>query len=119
MKSHKDLDVWRLSMDLAVDVYEVTRTFPREEQFGMTSQMRRSANSVPMNISEGAARQSDKEFVQFLHYALGSVSELDTQLEIAKRVNLAPPETLEKLQNMGMRINQMLRGLVNSLRNEA
>ena len=118
MKSHKDLDVWRLSMDLAVDVYEVTRTFPRDEQFGMTTQMRRSANSVPMNIAEGAARHGDKEFAQFLHYALGSVSELDTKLEIAIRVNLASMESLRRLQEMGIRVNQMLRGLARSLRSQ-
>ena len=118
MKSHKDLDVWRLAMDLASEVYEVTKAFPKDEQFGMTVQMRRCAVSIASNIAEGAARQGDKEFVQFLYIALGSVSELDTQLEIAMRVNLASIESLKALQEMAIRINQMLRGLTRSVRNQ-
>ncbi len=89
MKSHKDLDVWRLAIDLATEVYEVTKKFPAEERYGMTVQLRRSAISIASNIAEGAARHGDREFLQFLHIALGSASELDTQLEIAMRVNLA------------------------------
>jgi four helix bundle protein len=118
MKSHKDLDVWRLAMDLASEVYEVTKSFPKDEKFGMTAQMRRCAVSIASNIAEGAARQGDKEFVQFLYIALGSVSELDTQLEIAMRVNLASIESLKGLQEMAIRINQMLRGLTRSVRNQ-
>ncbi len=116
MKSHKDLDVWRLAIDLATDVYEVTRTFPKDEQYGLTAQLRRSAISIASNIAEGAARQGDREFVQFLHIALGSVSELDTQLEIALRVNLTDRDSLMKLQATAIRINQMLRGLGRSIR---
>ena len=118
MKSHKDLDVWRLAIDLASDVYEVTKTFPEDERYGMTVQMRRSAISIASNIAEGAARQGDKEFVQFLHIALGSVSELDTQLEIAMRVNLTSVEALKGLQDMAIRINQMLPGLAQSVRSK-
>ena len=118
MKSHKDLDVWRLAIDLASDVYEVTKTFPEDERYGMTVQMRRSAISIASNIAEGAARQGDKEFVQFLHIALGSVSELDTQLEIAMRVNLTSVESLKGLQDMAIRINQMLPGLAQSVRSK-
>ena len=118
MKSHKDLDVWRLAIDLASDVYEVTKTFPKDERYGMTVQMRRSAISIASNIAEGAARQGDKEFVQFLHIALGSVSELDTQLEIAMRVNLTSVESLKGLQDMAIGINQMLRGLAQSVRSK-
>jgi four helix bundle protein len=116
MKSHKDLDVWRLAVDLATDVYEVTRTFPKEEQYGMSIQMRRSAISIASNIAEGAARHGDKEFLQFIHIALGSASELDTQLEIAMRVNLTGLESLQRLQATAIRINQMLRGLARSVR---
>jgi four helix bundle protein len=116
MKSHKDLDVWQLSVELACDVYKVTRQFPKEEQYGMAVQMRRSATSIPSNIAEGAARQGDKEFIQFLHIALGSASELDTQLEIGIRVDLAAAEHLQKLQESAARVNQMLRGLVKSVR---
>ena len=118
MKSHKDLDVWRLAVDLAVDVYEVTKAFPKEERSGMVAQMRRSAISIASNIAEGAARQGNKEFRQFIHIALGSASELDTQLEIATRVNLTGLESLQRLQATTIRINQMLRGLSRSIRNE-
>ena len=118
MKSHKDLDVWRLAIDLASDVYEVTKTFPKDERYGMTVQMRRSAISIASNIAEGAARQGDKEFVQFLHIALGSVSELDTQLEIAMRVNLTSVESLKGLQDMAIGINQMLPRLAQSVRSK-
>ncbi len=118
MKSHKDLDVWRLAIDLATDVYNITRTFPKEEQYGLVAQMRRSAVSIASNIAEGAARQGSKEFVQFIHIALGSTSELDTQLEIAMRVNLTSVESLKGLQDMAIRINQMLRGLAQSVRSK-
>ncbi len=116
MKSHKDLDVWRLAVDLATEVYKVTKSFPKNEQYDMVSQMRRSAVSIASNVAEGAARQSSKEFTQFLHFALGSASELDTQLEIAIRVDLAKPGVLEKLQASTTRIGQMLRGLARSVR---
>jgi len=118
VKSHKDLDVWRLGVDLACNVYKVTRSFPKEEQYGLANQMRRSATSIASNIAEGAARRSSKEFVHFLHVALGSASELDTQLEIAVRVNLADATTLQVLQESAGRINQMLRGLAKSVRKE-
>jgi four helix bundle protein len=116
MKSHKGLDVWRLAVELTADVYKVTKTFPKDEQYGMVGQMRRAAVSIASNISEGAARQSGKEFTQFLHFAFGSASELDTQLEIAMRVDLGKPAALEKLQASTTRIGQMLRGLVRTLR---
>ena len=118
MKSHKDLDVWRLAVDLATDVYEVTKSFLKEVQYGMVTQMRRSAISIASNIAEGAARRSSKEFRQFIHIALGSASELDTQLEIATRVNLTGLEPHQRLQDSVVRINQMLRGLARSIRNE-
>ena len=118
MKSHKDLDVWRLAVELATDVYDVTKSFPKEEQYGMVTQMRRSAISIASNIAEGAARRSNKEFIQFIHIALGSTSELDTQLEIAMRVNLTGLESLQKLQDTAIRINQMLRGLARSIRSQ-
>jgi four helix bundle protein len=118
MKSHKDLDVWRLAVDLATDVYEVTKSFRKEEQYGMVTQMRRSAISIASNIAEGAARRGKREFIQFIHVAPGSVSELDTQLEIAMRVNLTGLESLQRLQDTANRINQMLRGLARSIGGE-
>ena len=72
MKTHKDLDVWKLSIDFVTDIYKVTSSFPKEDQFGLTNQIRRAAVSVPSNIAEGAARNSDKEFLRFLYISLGS-----------------------------------------------
>ena len=84
-KPHKKLDVWQLGMDLAVEVYRTTESFPKEERYVLTDQLKRSAVSVPSNIAEGAARQTKNEFINYLHMAQGSLSELDTQLELAKR----------------------------------
>ena len=84
--NHKDLEVWIKSMDLVEDVYALSKFFPNDEKFGLTNQIRRASVSVPSNISEGAARKSDKEFIQFLYIALGSLSELETQYLIAVRL---------------------------------
>lgn len=94
MKTHKDLDIWNLSIDLVEDVYTLTRNFPREEIYGLTSQMRRAAVSIPSNIAEGAARNSKKEFIHFLYVALGSLSELETHLVITRKLGFAEPAVL-------------------------
>ena len=116
MKTHKSLDVWQVAVKLAEDVYGVTRRFPKDELFGLTTQMRRCAISIPSNIAEGAARQGDKEFIQFLYVAAGSASELYTQLEIAKRVAIGDPQDLERLQSEVERISMMLQGLIRSVK---
>ena len=116
-RTHKDLEVWKEAVGLSVTCYEVTRRFPREEQFGLASQMRRAAISIASNIAEGAARASSKEFTQFLHISLGSASELDTQIEIAKRIGLGNLSDLEKLQSQANTVSRMLQGLVRSVRN--
>jgi four helix bundle protein len=116
MKTHKSLDVWQVAVKLAEDVYGVTRRFPKDELFGLTTQMRRCAISIPSNVAEGAARQGDKEFIQFLYVAAGSASELDTQLKIAKRVAIGEPQDLERLQSEVERISMMLQGLIRSVR---
>jgi four helix bundle protein len=85
-KPHKRLLAWRKSMDLVVTVYELTKTFPREEAYGLTSQIRRASVSVPSNISEGAADRSVVQFRNYLSVAIGSLNEVSTQLEIAYRV---------------------------------
>jgi four helix bundle protein len=77
-KPHKKLDAWRVAMELVLDVYGYLDMFPKEEKYGLIDQIRRATISVPSNIAEGAARQTQKEFVQFLHIAQGSLSELDT-----------------------------------------
>jgi four helix bundle protein len=85
-KPHKKLVAWTKGMDLVERIYELTRTFPREEIYGLTSQLRRAAISVPSNIAEGAADRTTMQFRNYLTVALGSLNELDTQLEIAKRI---------------------------------
>ena len=113
LRSHLDLEVWQCSMDLAADIYAITTRFPREEAYGLSMQMRRSAVSIPSNIAEGAARHSRKEFVQFLHVALGSTAELETQLLLAKRMGfLSGGEPIDKLD----RIRKMLVALLRSLK---
>jgi four helix bundle protein len=118
VKSHKDLDVWRLAIDLAQDVYEVSKVFPRDEQFGMTSQMRRAAVSIAGNIAEGAARNGQREFTQFLYIVLGSASEMETQLEIARRVGLVAEGDFARLDALLARVAQMLRGLIRSVKSD-
>ncbi|HFK5503691.1 TPA: four helix bundle protein [Elizabethkingia anophelis] len=86
IKSHKDLKVWQESMDLVKDIYELVQNFPAEEKYNLTSQIKRSSVSIPSNIAEGAGRKSNLEFIQFLNIASGSLSELETQLEIAIRL---------------------------------
>ncbi|MBH0199280.1 MAG: four helix bundle protein [Nitrospira sp.] len=113
MATHKDLDVWKKSLDLAAHIYSLASRFPKEELYGLTSQMRRAAVSIPSNISEGAARHSRKEFVQFLHVASGSVAELETQLVLASRMGLLPPNTsMAQVEE----IRKMLLGLLHSLK---
>jgi four helix bundle protein len=84
--NHKDLVVWQKAMDAVVEVYRLTETFPGKEQFGLVSQMRRSAVSIPSNIAEGRRRQTDADYRHFLSMAFGSGAELETQIEISKRV---------------------------------
>ena len=88
VSTHKDLNVWKKARDLAAQVYSLTAKFPKEELYGLTSQIRRSAVSIPSNIAEGAARHSRKEFIQFLHIASGSVAELETQFLLAIQIGL-------------------------------
>ena len=85
-KPHRKLKVWQAGMDFVVELYRELENFPAREQFGLAAQLRRAAVSIPSNIAEGAARKNTKELVQFLYIARGSLSELDTQLEICFRV---------------------------------
>ena len=111
--THKDLDVWNKSMILVEDLYKMTKSFPDEEKYSLTSQIRRAAVSVPSNISEGAARNSKKEFIHFLYISLGSISELETQLIISKRLGyFENKEIFKKI----MTIRKMLIGLIKSLK---
>jgi four helix bundle protein len=115
MKSHKDLDVWKKAIDLSAEVYRLSGSFPKEEIYGITSQMRRASVSIASNIAEGAARRTDKDFIHFLHMALGSASELDTQIEIVVKVGLADRDEMDVLQNNVGVISKMLYGLIRSV----
>jgi four helix bundle protein len=112
MKTHKDLLVWQKAMDFVVEVYDATRNFPANELYGLTNQIRRSAVSIPSNIAEGAARQTDKEFLQFLHIARGSLAELETQLILANRLKYTGTIQTDKIEE----IRKMLSGLINNIR---
>jgi len=117
--SFQDLRIWRESMDLAVTIYSATDGFPKHEMYGLTSQMRRAAVSVPSNIAEGKGHRSDPDFVRFLFYARGSLLELRTQILIARRLNYLSAETANELC---LRIDNVTRGLnalVNRFRKEA
>jgi four helix bundle protein len=108
---HKNLDVWKKSMDLVEVTYKLTQQFPDNEKFGLTSQMRRSAVSIPSNIAEGAARKGDKELIQFLYIAIGSISELETQYLIAVRLKFTNKD--EVIEGLLLNVKKMLLGFKN------
>ena len=114
MKSHRDLDVWKRSIALVSEIYSATRAFPSEEMYGLVNQLRRAAVSVPSNIAEGAARDSQKEFLRFLSISIGSLAEMETQLLIAVNLNYLPSDNL--LGPEIDRIRQMLHGLINGIK---
>ena len=97
--THKNLEAWKSSMKLTVDIYNITQNFPKDELYGITNQIRRSAVSIPSNIAEGSARQTIKETMQFLYISLGSIAELETQLLISQELNYIKDakEILDKL----------------------
>ena len=115
MNNYKELKVWQKSVDLAVKIYEATKDFPREEIYGLTSQIRRSAVSIPSNIAEGAGRNTKKDFNNFLGISNGSSCELDTQLIIANRVSFLDSTILEMLQQDLTEIQKMNWALQKSL----
>lgn len=115
MKTHKDLDVWKKAVDYSAELYRTTRLFPKEEIYGITSQMRRASVSIASNISEGAARRTDKDFIHFLYMALGSASELDTQIEIVAKVGFIGENEMQELQSKVGDISKMLCGLIRSV----
>ena len=102
-------------MDLVIDVYQTPNAFPSQERYSLTDQIRRAAISIPSNIAEGAARQTKKEFTNYLHMAQGSLSELDTQLELAKRLGYLDEKTWKILDQRRERIDKMISGLIHHL----
>lgn len=116
VRTHEDLDVWKDALELAAETYRVTMNFPNEEKFGLVSQMRRASVSIASNIAEGAARQSSKEFIQFLYIASGSASELMTQSAIAQKISYGNQQELLMLRQSTEKIARMLRSLIKALK---
>jgi four helix bundle protein len=115
INSYKDLQVWQMGMEIARECYELTRSFPKEELFGMTSQIRRAAASIPANIAEGYGRDSRGEYIQFLRIAQGSLKELETHLILCEQVSIAKPNSTTELQSRCDEEGRMLRALIRSL----
>lgn len=113
-RPHQDLDAWKVAMALARAVYQVTGQMPTDERFGLMSQMRRAAVSVPSNIAEGAARGSQREFLQFLYMSRGSLAEIQTQLTLAEQLELMPAQPA--LHKMIEDEYGLLCGLINHLK---
>ena len=116
--SYRDLTAWQQSIELVISIYECTRQFPKEEQYGLVSQLRRAAVSVASNIAEGKGRSSDKELVLFLHHALGSICEIETQLTIAARLEFLPTEESARLGAKAREVAKVLNGLINALKRD-
>ncbi len=116
MRDHTKLRAFELTDQLTLLVYEYTRQFPKEELFGLTSQMRRAAVSVPSNIVEGAARSSEQEFVRFLEIAYGSLRELEYQVSLSSRLRFLNEEAATKLQELAAESAKVLNGLIRSFR---
>jgi four helix bundle protein len=119
MPQFRDLKVWQRAMVLAEEVYGATRDFPKDELFGLTSQLRRAAVSVPSNIAEGHGRDSDKSFALFLTQARGSLWELQTQIELSRNLHLLDAQRAEHLLSESAEIGRMLHGLLRTVRKAA
>jgi len=116
VRSHRRLEVWKKSILLTKEIYKATAAFPKSEEYGLTSQLRRASVSVPSNLAEGAARRGNKEFKQFLNIAQGSLSELDTQLELAHMLGYLELQTHQNLTQEVTSISKMLFGLASSVK---
>jgi four helix bundle protein len=115
IKSFKDLEIWKRGINLVEDVYAATKSFPKEETYGLTNQSRRSAVSIPSNISEGFARYHNKEYRRFLYVSLGSGAELTTQLIIASRLKYIDKDKADRLVDEVDQISKMTMGLIKKL----
>ena len=111
IKHFKELKVWQKGIEIVKDIYEITKHFPKEEMYGLTSQMRRSAISIPSNIAEGFKRYHTKEYKQFLYIALGSIAELETQIVIAKEVGLLEDLMMDAMNEKLDHTSKMLSSL--------
>ena len=114
-KSYRDLIVWQKSVNLSVLIYKLTEKFPNEERYALTSQMRRAVVSIPSNIAEGRCRSTKKDFCHFLHIALGSAAELETQIEIAKRLSKTSTLSYAGVEALLTEVMKMLNSLISKL----
>ena len=114
-RNYRDLDVWKEAMDFVVECYRMTGTFPKSEVYGLTSQLQRAAVSVPANIAEGQGRQHDKEFLQHLAIAYGSLAEVETHIQIGCRLRYIDGEKENRMLERAARIGRMLNGLRRSV----
>lgn len=115
MNSYRDLIVWQKAIELVKQIYELTKQFPKEEIYSLTSQIKRSATSIPSNIAEGYGRQHTLEYIHFLEISRGSLFELQTQLEIAIEVNFISREYAENIYLLTNEIEKMLNSLIKKL----
>jgi four helix bundle protein len=114
--TYTDLQVWQAAMDLVEDIYRITKTFLKEETYGLTVQLRRAAVSVPSNIAEGKGRSSEKELAQFLCHSRGSLFEIETQINLARRLGYIDVTKADAILQKAARVGQLLNGLLRSIR---
>jgi len=116
MKTYKDLIVWQKSMDLVTEIYKITKTFPQEEKYGLISQIRRSAVSVPSNIAEGYGRSSADDYLRFLQISISSIYEMQTQIEIAYNLKYLSNEMFQSLYESTREIERMMSSLIKKIK---
>lgn len=115
MKTYRDLLVWQKAITFVTEVYNIAREFPQEELYGLTSQIKRSAVSIPSNIAEGYGRKSKKDYIRFLQIAMGSIFEIQTQLEISKNLEFLPENNFNTLFENSREIERMLSSLISKI----
>jgi len=115
MHDYRKLEIWNRSMDLVIDIYKSASNFPIDERFGIISQIKRSAVSIPSNIAEGCGRGTDKQLMHFLDIAIGSAFELETQIEISQRLEFIGNEKASSIRNRIQEISKMINGFKRSL----
>jgi four helix bundle protein len=118
LKNYRDLKVWQKSYRLCLDLYRITKKFPKEEIYGLTSQIRRAAVSIPSNMAEGYGRKTTADYLRFLYIAYGSICELETQLLLSSDLNYVNKENLKALRDDTEEVERMLKALIKSLENK-
>ena len=118
LKNYKELKVWQKSYKLCLEIYRTTAKFPKEERYGLTSQIRRSAVSIPSNIAEGYGRKTTADYIRYLYIAYGSVCELEPQILLSMDLGYVDSAVIEKIKDEIQQIERMLKGLIKSLENK-